>query len=133
MLIYLFLEFYLIEIVKPQKMVASLQTFTDIAQPSNLKFHKIGSMNHILPIHIETISDLANNNMRFYLYCSPCNRWHQLDLDKFIKAGRGDFNYVNARFRCKECGGIAEKQIRPPLGEPAARHSKVTQIKAKTA
>ena len=37
---YLFLEFYLIETVKPQKMVASLQTFTDIAQPSNLKLHK---------------------------------------------------------------------------------------------
>ena len=38
---------------------------------------------------------------------------HRFNFDELIKAGRGDFNYVNARFKCKKFGGVAEKLIRP--------------------
>lgn len=84
-------------------------------------------MPSVSPIRIATLADLKANEMRLNLYCQPCDRWHQLDLDKFIKAGRGDLNYVNARFRCKLCGGTAEKQIRPPTMEPVTRHTHQTQ------
>ena len=53
---------------------------------------------------------------------------HRFNFDEFIKAGRGDFNYVNARFKCKKCGGAAEKQIRPPTMEPVTRHTQKTRM-----
>ena len=86
-------------------------------------------MPSVNPIRIATIADLKANEHRLNLHCQPCNRWHQLDLDEFIKAGRGDLNYVSARFRCKKCGGAAEKQIRPPkMVEPViTRHTQKTQ------
>jgi len=37
------------------------------------------------------------------------------DLDKLIQIGKGDMPITEARFRCKDCGEIVEKQIRPPV------------------
>ena len=80
-------------------------------------------MPSVKPIHIATLAELKANDYRLNLNCEPCNRWHQLDLDGFVEAGRGNLNYVNARFRCKRCGGAAEKQIRPANMEPVTYHT----------
>ena len=85
-------------------------------------------MPSVSPIRIATLADLKANEYRFNLYYQLCNRWHQLDVDKFFEAGRGELNNINARFRCKKCGGAAEKQIRPPTMEPVTRHTQKTQI-----
>ena len=61
-------------------------------------------MPSVKPIHIETFAELKANDYRLNLNGEPYNRWHQLDLDGFIEAGRGNLNYVNARFICKKCG-----------------------------
>ena len=37
------------------------------------------------------------------------------DLDLLINIGKGDKPVTEARFRCKNCGEIVEKQVRPPV------------------
>jgi len=44
-----------------------------------------------------------------------CNRWDVADLECLIANGRGGWSLVDTRFRCRDCGGEADKQIRPPV------------------
>jgi len=37
------------------------------------------------------------------------------NLDWLINIGKGDKPVTEARFRCKDCGEIVEKQVRPPV------------------
>ena len=37
------------------------------------------------------------------------------NLDWLIKNGKGDKPVTEARFRCKDCGEIVEKLVRPPV------------------
>jgi ABC-type ATPase with predicted acetyltransferase domain len=32
-----------------------------------------------------------------------------------IESGRGDRQVTDARFRCRDCGALVEKQLRPPV------------------
>jgi hypothetical protein len=49
------------------------------------------------------------------LYCVECDRWGEADLDLLIESGRGDRLLTEARFRCRDCGDVVEKQLRPPV------------------
>jgi len=52
-----------------------------------------------------------------------CDRWGKADLDWLIQIGHGDKSVTEARFRCRDCGEIVEKLVRPPvpsLGEAVA-------------
>lgn len=66
------------------------------------------------PVTIRTMTDLAETGMTLGLHCLVCNRWGEIIPQEWLDAGRPDVNYVEQRFKCGECGGKAEKQVRPP-------------------
>jgi len=65
------------------------------------------------PISISTIRDLAENGMTLGLYCLPCNRWDEIIPQEWLDAGKPNVDYVAKKFKCKDCGKIASKQVRP--------------------
>ncbi len=74
-------------------------------------------------IRMGTIKELHSQNHILGLYCLSCNRWGEANLDWLIQSGKGKKPVTEARFRCKDCGEIVEKQVRPPvpsLGEAVA-------------
>ena len=69
------------------------------------------------PITIRTISDLAETGMTLGLYCLECDRWGEIIPQEWLDVGKPDVDYVEQRFKCKECGGRADKQVCPsPTG-----------------
>ena len=74
-------------------------------------------------IRVHTISDIQQQQYTLALYCISCNRWGEANLDWLIQMGKGDKPVTEARFRCRDCGEIVEKQVRlpvPSLGEAVA-------------
>jgi len=70
-----------------------------------------------------TIENLREQNHALALYCVSCDRWGEANLDWMIQMGKGDQPVNEARFMCRDCGEIVEKQVRPPvssLGEAVA-------------
>ena len=57
----------------------------------------------------------AKHGFALALNCEPCHRWVVLDLEEMQAAGRGQQSYIEMKFRCSECGGKADKQLRSPL------------------
>jgi len=68
-------------------------------------------------ISMGTIEKLRDQNHTLGLYCISCNRWGKADLDWLIQSGKGNKLVTDARFRCRDCGEIVEKQVRPPVPE----------------
>jgi len=66
-------------------------------------------------ISIATIEELQRQNHTLALYGISCNRWGEANLDQLIQVGQGDKPVTEARFRCRDCGEIVEKQVRPPV------------------
>jgi len=74
-------------------------------------------------IRVSTFEDLNRQDYSLALYCLSCDRWGKADLDWMIQNGKGDEPVTETRFRCRDCGEIVEKQVRPPvplLGEAVA-------------
>ena len=67
------------------------------------------------PIVISNIRDLADNEMTLGLYCLPCNRWGEVIPQEWLDAGKPNIDYVAKKFKCKDCGETASKQVRPYL------------------
>lgn len=61
-----------------------------------------------------TLRELHARHHTLGLYCMACERWDNADLDSMIRRGLGERTVVGARFRCRDCGSVAEKQVRPP-------------------
>ncbi len=68
-------------------------------------------------ISMGAIENLREQNHTLALYCLSCNRWGKANLDRLIQIGKGDKPVIEARFRCRDCGEIVEKQVRPPVPE----------------
>lgn len=66
----------------------------------------------IKPIVIRTMGDLADNNMYISIHCEPCERWNDIDPEAWIAEGLPDVDYVQAIFKCEDCGATGQKQIR---------------------
>jgi hypothetical protein len=66
-------------------------------------------------ISIGKFEELQSQNHTLALYCISCDRWGIANLDWLIDIGKGDQPVTEARFRCKDCGEIVEKQVRPPV------------------
>jgi len=62
-----------------------------------------------------TFRDLRSQGHVLGLYCPDCGRWGEADLDALIASGRGEREMVSSRFRCRDCGSLVEKQLRPPV------------------
>lgn len=70
-------------------------------------------------ISMATLSELYRQKHTLALYCVACNRWETADLDALIREGHGARSLVKTRFRCRQCGEVAEKQLRPPVPDVA--------------
>ena len=66
-------------------------------------------------ISMGTFENLREHNHTLALYCLSCDRWGEANLDRLIQNGMGDKPVTEARFRCRDCGEIVEKQVRPPV------------------
>jgi hypothetical protein len=64
---------------------------------------------------LATFLELRGGDHTLGLYCATCDRWGEADLDRLIASGSGDRAVTEARFRCRDCGGLVEKQLRPPV------------------
>lgn len=64
-----------------------------------------------------TFIDLQEQQHTLGLYCIECDRWGVADIDNLIASGRGERQLTEARFRCRDCGGVVAKQLRPPVPE----------------
>ena len=69
-------------------------------------------------IYIATFAELSRQDYELALYCMSCDRWGEADLDQIIQAGKGNKAVTETSFRCRDCGGLAEKQLRPPVPTP---------------
>lgn len=66
-------------------------------------------------MRLATIDDFVQHSHQLALYCLECDRWKLADLAALIRSGRGALQVCDARFRCRDCGAAAEKQVRPPV------------------
>lgn len=64
---------------------------------------------------LATIDDLLDNSHTLGLYCIDCDRWAEADLRCLSQRGLGARLITGSRFRCADCGRVAEKQVRPPV------------------
>ena len=71
-------------------------------------------------IRMETIRELHEQHHALALYCPACERWGSADLPALIDQGYGSRQVVDTRFRCKDCGAVVEKQLRPPMPRVSA-------------
>ena len=62
-----------------------------------------------------TFIDLQEQQHTLGLYCMECDRWGEANIGGLISSGRGDRLLVDAKFRCKDCGELVAKQLRPPV------------------
>ena len=69
----------------------------------------------LLMIRMGTIEELHRQEHTLALYCISCDRWGEANLDWLIQNGKGNELVTEARFRCRDCGEIVEKQVRPPV------------------
>ncbi len=69
----------------------------------------------LLMIHVGTIEELHSQEYGLALYCLSCDRWDKANLDWLVQNGKGNKLVTEARFRCRNCGEIVEKQVRPPV------------------
>jgi len=63
-------------------------------------------------ILLHSTSELHSQNHTLALYCVSCDRWGEANLDWLIQNGKGSKLVTDARFRCRKCGEIVEKQVR---------------------
>lgn len=64
---------------------------------------------------VPTVKALQNQNYTLALYCIPCDRCGEANLDWLIQNGKGDKLVAESRFRYQNCGEIVEEHIRPPV------------------
>ena len=68
-------------------------------------------------IVLSTISDLPETGMTLGHYSLECDRWGEIIPQEWLDVGKPDVDYVEQGFKCKECRGRADKQVRPsPTG-----------------
>ena len=68
-------------------------------------------------ISMGSMEKLRAHDHKLALYCLSCDRWGMADLDWLIRNGKGDRTVTEARYRCRDCGEVVEKQVRPPVPE----------------
>ncbi|MDX1480438.1 MAG: hypothetical protein R3315_02105 [Woeseiaceae bacterium] len=67
-----------------------------------------------------TIEELKRQNHSLGLFCATCDRWGDADLEALIRQGLGSREVTRVRFRCRDCGTVVDKQLRPPVPKVGA-------------
>jgi hypothetical protein len=66
-------------------------------------------------VTLDTLRALHDHDHQLAAYCSTCERWAVLDLERLIAGGRGDYCFVGRTPRCSYCRGRGIWQLRPPV------------------
>ena len=69
-------------------------------------------------VTLDTLRALHEHDNKLACYCSTCQRWAVLDLERLIAEGRGDYRFVGRKPRCSYCRGAGEWQVRPTALKP---------------
>ena len=64
-----------------------------------------------------TFIDLQEQEHTLGLYCMECDRWGEADIENLISSGRGERTLTDTNFKCRDCGAVVAKQLRPPVPE----------------
>ena len=65
-------------------------------------------------IDLGSIAGLHEHQHEVHCYCSKCERWRPLDLQRLIAMGKGGTR-LPLRVRCLRCLQLGQVQIRPPM------------------
>jgi len=65
-------------------------------------------------IDLSTLAGLHSHAHELHAYCSTCDRWSVLDLERMVRDGHGE-RRVPFKARCRFCGGRGQVQVRPPM------------------
>jgi hypothetical protein len=65
-------------------------------------------------IDLGSIAGLHAREHEVHCYCTHCERWRVLDLQRLIAIGKGETR-LPLRVRCLRCRELGEVQIRPPM------------------
>jgi hypothetical protein len=69
-------------------------------------------------VTLDTFRALHEHDHKLACFCSTCERWAVLDLERLIAEGRGDYCFVGRKPRCSYCRGSGVWQLRPPVMPP---------------
>jgi len=79
-------------------------------------------------VSMATLAELHQQAHSLGLYCGPCDRWGDADLERLISSGLGNRTVIDARFRCRDCGARVEKQVRPPVSAVGGASAYITGL-----
>lgn len=66
-----------------------------------------------MPLKISTLRDAHEDGYRIAYDCKQCGSgW--IDLERLIREGYGEKPVVGSKFRCSQCGKVAETRLHPP-------------------
>jgi hypothetical protein len=65
-------------------------------------------------IDLGSLEGLHEHQHEVHCYCSKCERWRVLDLQRLIAIGEGGTR-LPLRVRCLRCRQLGQAQIRPPM------------------
>jgi hypothetical protein len=65
-------------------------------------------------IDLGTIAGLHERQHELHAWCSRCERWRALDLERLVREGLGG-RRLPLRVRCQGCGEPGTLQVRPPM------------------
>ena len=71
------------------------------------------TVTHQKPVIIHRMSDLRDNHMTLGLFCFECDRWGEIKPQNWLAESKPNLNDVEQRFKYNQCGGGANKQVRP--------------------
>ena len=69
-------------------------------------------MANIKPVIISTMGDMAEHGYYISIHYESCNRWRDIDPQKWLDQGLPDVEYTQAEFKCEDCGKCGKKQVR---------------------
>ena len=65
-------------------------------------------------ITLDTLAKLLQCDHGLAAWCSTCNRYRDLDLERLVRDGHGGRQLVGFKPRCRACGGPGKLQVRAP-------------------
>lgn len=67
------------------------------------------------PLRVTTPREMLAGGYTIEVYCPDCKAWRPVDLQRMVKAGRGDERLIGRTWRCRRCGGVGQMQLQPPV------------------
>ena len=73
-------------------------------------------------IQLITPRQLYQNQHTLAVYCWKCQKDKALSFIDIDRVGKSDVPVTRLKFRCRDCGDLGEKQVRPPMPTMGQAH-----------